>query len=85
MYDVHMILGFFDPLPLLCPQFLYFLSATLGDFLTSFPFCAHVICGSPLIRTLQTSDNYENELISSGTHSSARVDEQSRTDTAFSR
>ena len=35
--------------------------------------------GCGVIRTVQTSDKYENELIFSGTHSSARVDEQSPT------
>ena len=47
--------------------------------------CARRACirqtaaGCGVIRTLPTSDKYENELIFSGTHSSARVDEQSPT------
>ena len=45
IYDVHVLLGFLDPLPL-PPQNQYCLSANLVHFCP--PFCADVIYGSPL-------------------------------------
>ena len=48
IYDVHKKFGFFYPLPPLCTQNLYRLSANLGYFysLTPSPFCSDIIYGS---------------------------------------